>query len=115
MRGGCDLSWRCWSSAAYTTTLGLTHLFPITAHRGAWLATCSAIRMCGSAYTVTRVSLRPSTGPLDRPEPFGRDRAAMRSVNCSSAGCYNSMLNKWLEYCLELGHSLAIRVTLRAR
>jgi len=43
--------------------------------------------------------------PVDRPEPFGRN-PLQAERELEHRWVHNNMLNKWLEYCLELGHSL---------
>jgi hypothetical protein len=44
--------------------------------------------------------------PHDRPEPYGRF-PAQTERELEQRWLHNNMLNKWLEYCLDLGHSLA--------
>jgi uncharacterized protein YqiB (DUF1249 family) len=43
--------------------------------------------------------------PADQPEPYGRHPGAA-GRELEQRWLFNNMLNKWLEYCLELGHSL---------
>jgi uncharacterized protein YqiB (DUF1249 family) len=44
--------------------------------------------------------------PADRPEPFAGD-AVQAERELQHRWACNNMLNKWLEYCLDLGHSLS--------
>jgi uncharacterized protein len=103
--GGCDLKLTVLEQCAYTTTLGLTHLFHDPAAVGAGLATFLSypdvrIRVYGDARMA-----QAQHWPADRPEPFG-SQPAQTERELEQRWLHNNMLNKWLEYCLELGHSL---------
>jgi uncharacterized protein len=104
--GGCDLKLNVLEQCPYTTTLGLTHLFHDPAAVGAGLETFLSypdvrIRVYGDARMA-----QAQHWPADRPEPFGID-AARTERELEQRWLHNNMLNKWLEYCLDLGHSLA--------
>jgi uncharacterized protein len=103
--GGCDLRLTVLEQCRYTTTVGLTHMFRDTGAVGPGLETFLTypdvrIRVYGDARLA-----QAQHWPVDRPEPYGRDpRAAGRELE--QRWLFNNMLNKWLEYCLDLGHSL---------
>ncbi len=104
--GGCDLRLTVLEQCPYTTTLGLTHLFHDPAAVGAGLATFLSypdvrIRVYGDARMA-----QAQHWAADQPEPFGRD-LAQAERELEQRWLHNNMLNKWLEYCLDLGHSLA--------
>jgi uncharacterized protein YqiB (DUF1249 family) len=102
---GCDLRLTVLEQCAYTTTLGLTHLFhdPATATPAlATLLSYPDVRV--RVYCDARMA-QAQHWPADRPEPFGCD-AAQAERELAQRWAYNNMLNKWLEYCLDLGHSL---------
>jgi uncharacterized protein YqiB (DUF1249 family) len=103
--GGCDLKLTVLEQCPYTTTLGLTHLFHDPAAVGAGLATFMSypdvrIRVYGDARMA-----QAQHWAADRPEPYGRQLAQMER-ELEQRWLHNNMLNKWLEYCLDLGHSL---------
>jgi uncharacterized protein YqiB (DUF1249 family) len=89
----------------YTTTLGLTHLFHDPGAVGPGLVTFLTypdvrIRVYGDARMA-----QAQHWPMAQPEPYGRDPGhAGRELE--QRWLFNNMLNKWLEYCLDLGHSL---------
>jgi uncharacterized protein YqiB (DUF1249 family) len=104
--GGCDLKLTVLEQCPYTSTLGLTHLFHDPAAVGAGLATFLSypdvrIRVYGDARMA-----QAQHWAADRPEPFGSAPAQMER-ELEQRWLHNNMLNKWLEYCLDLGHSLA--------
>lgn len=104
--GGCDLKLVVLEQCAYTTTLGLTHLFRDPAAVGEGLATFLSypdVRI--RVYADARMA-QAQHWPADRPEPYGRD-PLQAERELAQRWLHNTMLNKWLEYCLELGHSLA--------
>ncbi len=106
--GGCDLRLTVLEQCPYTTTLGLTHLFHDPAAVGAGLATFLSypdvrIRVYGDARMA-----QAQHWPADRPEPYGR-LPAQTERELEQRWLHNTMLNKWLEYCLDLGHSLTVR------
>jgi uncharacterized protein YqiB (DUF1249 family) len=103
--GGCDLRLTVLEQCRYTTTIGLTHLFHDPEVVGPGLETFLTypdvrIRVYGDARLA-----QAQHWPADRPEPFGRDPAAA-GRELEQRWLFNNMLNKWLEYCLDLGHSL---------
>jgi uncharacterized protein YqiB (DUF1249 family) len=103
---GCDLKLTVLEQCAYTTTLGLTHLFHDPATATPELATLLSypdVRV--RVYCDARMA-QAQHWPADRPEPFGGD-PAQAERELAQRWLYNNMLNKWLEYCLDLGHSLA--------
>jgi uncharacterized protein YqiB (DUF1249 family) len=103
---GCDLQLRVLEQCAYTTTLGLTHLFhdPAAARPGHdALLSYPDVRV--RVYCDARLA-QAQHWPADRPEPFASD-PAQAERELEQRWLYNNMLNKWLEYCLDLGHSLA--------
>ena len=70
---GCDLKLTVLEQCAYTTTLGLTHLFHDQARSGPGLATLLSypdVRV--RVYCDARLA-QAQHWPSDRPEPFGRD------------------------------------------
>ncbi|MEO6080326.1 MAG: DUF1249 domain-containing protein [Steroidobacteraceae bacterium] len=102
---GCDLKLTVLEQCAYTTTLGLTHLFHEPAMAAAELATLVSypdVRV--RIYCDARLA-QAQHWPADRPEPIARD-ALHAERELEQRWLYNNMLNKWLEYCLDLGHSL---------
>lgn len=104
--GGCDLKLAVLEQCPYTTTIGLTHLFHDPQAVGDGLATFLSypdvrIRVYGDARMA-----QAQHWPADRPEPYGRV-PAQAERELEHRWLHNIMLNKWLEYCLELGHSLA--------
>ena len=103
--GGCDLRLAVVEQCAYTTTLCLTHLFHDHDAVGPGLATFLTypdVRV--RVYCDARLA-QAQHWPADRPEPFGRD-PHQSERELEHRWVHNTMLNKWLEYCLELGHSL---------
>jgi hypothetical protein len=104
--GGCDLRLTVMEQCPYTTTLALTHLFHDPLAAGPGLATFLSypdvrIRVYGDARLA-----QAQHWPADQPEPYGtHPGAAERELE--QRWLFNNMLNKWLEYCLDLGHSLA--------
>lgn len=105
--GGCDLKLAVLEQCAYTTTLGLTHLFHDHAAVGAGLATFLTypdVRV--RVYCDARLA-QAQHWPSDRPEPFGRN-PLQAERELEHRWVHNNMLNKWLEYSLDLGHSLKI-------
>jgi uncharacterized protein len=104
--GSCDLRLSVLEQCAYTTTVGLTHLFhdPAAATGGmATLLTYPDVRV--RIYTDARMA-QAQHWPADQPEPCSsHPRQAERELE--QRWLHNNMLNKWLEYCLELGHRLA--------
>ena len=104
--GGCDLKLAVLEQCPYTTTLGLTHLFRDPGAVGEGLATFLSypdVRI--RVYADARMA-QAQHWPADRPEPYGR-LPAQAERELEHRWLHNIMLNKWLEYCLELGHSLA--------
>jgi uncharacterized protein len=103
---GCDLKLTVVEQCAYTVTLGLTHLFHDPAAARSELTTLLTypdVRV--RVYCDARLA-QAQHWPADRPEPFAGDPLrAERELQHRWA--YNNMLNKWLEYCLDLGHSLS--------
>jgi uncharacterized protein len=105
VHGGCDLRLVVLERAAYTITLSLTHLFdqPPPARAGA-AAVLSYPDVRVRAYCDAR--LVQAQNWVDGPQAMGGARTdAEREMH--QRWMFNSMLNKWLEYCLELGHRLA--------
>jgi uncharacterized protein YqiB (DUF1249 family) len=103
--GGCDLKLVVIEQCPYTTTLGLTHLFRDPGAVGPGLSTFLTypdVRV--RVYCDARLA-QAQHWPAQRPEPFGRD-TAQSERELEHRWIHNTMLNKWLEYCLELGHSL---------
>jgi uncharacterized protein len=103
---GCDLKLTVQEQCAYTTTLGLTHLFhdpSVAAPELATLLSYPDVRV--RVYCDARLA-QAQHWPADRPEPFATS-AAHAERELAQRWLYNNMLNKWLEYCLDLGHSLA--------
>lgn len=104
--GSCDLKLTVLEQCPYTTTIGLTHLFhdPAAAAPGMdALVTYPDVRI--RIYTDARMA-QAQHWPAGQPEPCSSDpRQAERELQ--QRWVHNNMLNKWLEYCLELGHRLA--------
>ena len=103
--GGCDLKLLVLEQCAYTTTIGLTHLFHDHGSVGPGLATFLTypdVRV--RVYCDARLA-QAQHWRVDRPEPFGRN-ALQAERELEHRWVHNNMLNKWLEYCLDLGHSL---------
>jgi len=89
----------------YTSTLGMTHVFRDRAAVGPGLATFLTypdVRV--RIYRDARMA-QAQHWPLDRPEPYGR-HPGEAGRELQQRWLFNNMLNKWLDYCLDLGHSL---------
>lgn len=104
--GACDLKLTVLEQCPYTTTLGLTHLFHEPAVAGTNMsALLSYPEVRIRVYTDARMA-QAQHWPADQPEPHAaHPLRAERELE--QRWLHNKMLNKWLEYCLELGHSLA--------
>jgi uncharacterized protein YqiB (DUF1249 family) len=103
---GCDLKLTVVERGAYTVTLGLTHLFHDPAAARPELATLLSypdVRI--RVYCDARLA-QAQHWRADRPEPFAGD-GLRAERELQHRWDYNNMLNKWLEYCLDLGHSLS--------
>ena len=103
---GCDLKLTVVERGAYTVTLGLTHLFHDPAAARPELATLLSypdVRI--RVYCDARLA-QAQHWRADRPEPFAGD-GVRAERELQQRWDYNNMLNKWLEYCLDLGHSLS--------
>jgi uncharacterized protein YqiB (DUF1249 family) len=104
--GGCDLKLTVLEQCPYTTILGLTHLFHDPSAVGPGLETLLTypdVRV--RVYTDARMA-QAQHWPADQPEPIAsHPLEAERELQ--QRWLHNNMLNKWLEYCLDLGHSLA--------
>ncbi len=104
--GGCDLRLTVLEQCPYTTTVSLTHLFHDATAVGPGLQTFLTypdVRI--RVYTDARMA-QAQHWPADQPEPCsGNPAQAEREL--AQRWLHNNMLNKWLEYCLELGHRLA--------
>jgi uncharacterized protein YqiB (DUF1249 family) len=103
--GGCDLRLSVLENAAYTTTLSLTHVFgqgPPPEAGAVTLLTYPDIRV--RAYCDARLVQAQHWVEGHEPYHGGDTRRAERELHQRWA--YNVMLNKWLEYCLDLGHRL---------
>lgn len=101
---GCALRMRVLERSAYTVTLNLTHLFD--AHGAAptpELATYPDVELrvyCDARLVQAREWAElPPGAPADQPARVGDRELRQRWT-------YNIMLNKWLDYCLEVGHRL---------
>jgi uncharacterized protein len=110
VRGGCDLRLVVLEQSVYTTTIGLTHIFEKGAAVGEGLQTFQT-------YPDVRVRLYCDAGlaqaqhwPLGQPEPLAA-QPLLAERELAQRWQYNNMLNKWLEYCLDLGHSLVYPVS----
>lgn len=104
--GGCDLRLLVLEQCPYTTTLGLTHLFhdPAAAGPGMQaLLTYPDVRV--RVYTDARMA-QAQHWPAGQPEPCA-SHPLRAERELEQRWLHNNMLNKWLEYCLELGHQLA--------
>jgi uncharacterized protein len=103
---GCDLRLVVLDNAAYTTTLSLTHVFGASRPEGAEaqpLLTYPDVRV--RAYCDARLVQAQYWPEGQEPYNGGKPRQAERELHQRWA--YNTMLNKWLEYCLDLGHRLS--------
>jgi uncharacterized protein YqiB (DUF1249 family) len=103
--GGCDLKLTVVEQCPYTTTLGLTHLFRDAAAVGPGLATFQTypdVRV--RVYADARMA-QAQHWPADQPEPWA-SHPLRAERELEQRWLYNNMLNKWLEYCLDLGHRL---------
>jgi len=102
--GGCDLRLVVLERAAYTVTLNLTHLFDQVPPAGddlSELLTYPDVRV--RVYCDARLVQAQHWADVPPPVPAGR-MSAEREMH--QRWMFNNMLNKWLEYCLELGHRL---------
>jgi uncharacterized protein YqiB (DUF1249 family) len=103
--GGCDLRLVVLENAAYTTTLNLTHVFSkaLPWHADATpLVTYPDVRV--RAYCDARLVQAQHWPEGEQPNRSNNPRQMERELHQRWA--YNIMLNKWLEYCLDLGHQL---------
>jgi uncharacterized protein len=101
--GSCDLQLQVLESAAYTTTLSLTHLFDPS--DGGPLP--QALQTYPDVRVRVYCDARLAQAQHWRDEPkaaVAGSTAAERELH--QRWSQNIMLNKWLEYCLDLGHSL---------
>jgi uncharacterized protein YqiB (DUF1249 family) len=104
--GACDLKLTVLEQCPYTTTLGLTHLFHDPAAVGPELRTLLTypdVRV--RVYTDARMA-QAQHWPADQPEPCA-SHPLQAERELEQRWLHNNMLNKWLEYCLDLGHRLA--------
>jgi uncharacterized protein len=102
--GGCDLRLVVLERAAYTVTLSLTHLFdqpPPAPKNLPELLSYPDVRV--RVYCDARLVQAQHWADGPRLTTVART-GAEREMH--QRWVYNSMLNKWLEYCLELGHRL---------
>jgi uncharacterized protein YqiB (DUF1249 family) len=102
--GGCDLRLVVLERAAYTITLNLTHLFHQEPPAGAEVAALLSypdvrVRVYCDARLVQ--AQHWADGP---PAAAASRMSAEREMR--QRWQFNNMLNKWLEYCLDLGHRL---------
>jgi uncharacterized protein YqiB (DUF1249 family) len=100
---GCDLHLRVLERSAYTLTLNLTHVF-----RGFTPAGARPVELC--TYPDVRVRVYCDARLVQAQEwadsPAAGAVAARVDRELHLRWSYNMMLNKWLEYCLDLGHRL---------
>jgi uncharacterized protein YqiB (DUF1249 family) len=104
--GSCDLRLTVLEQCPYTTTLGLTHLFHDPAAAGPQMQTLLTypdVRV--RLYTDARMA-QAQHWPADQPEPVA-SHPLQAERELQQRWVHNNMLNKWLEYCLDLGHRLA--------
>ena len=104
--GACDLRLSVLEQCPYTTTLGLTHLFhdpAAVAPRHETLLTYPDVRV--RIYSDARMA-QAQHWPADQPEPCA-SHPLQAERELEQRWLHNNMLNKWLEYCLDLGHRLA--------
>jgi uncharacterized protein YqiB (DUF1249 family) len=104
--GSCDLRLTVIEQCPYTTTLALTHLFhdPAAVEPGMQtLLTYPDVRV--RLYTDARMA-QAQHWPADQPEPVA-SHPLQAERELQQRWVHNNMLNKWLEYCLDLGHRLA--------
>ena len=104
--GSCDLRLTVLEQCPYTTTVGLTHVFhdrSAVAPGHETLLTYPDVRI--RVYSDARMA-QAQHWPADQPEPCSSNpQQAERELE--QRWLHNNMLNKWLEYCLDLGHRLA--------
>ena len=101
--GGCDLRLVVLERAAYTVTLSMTHLFDGAppGRQGSVLLSYPDVRV--RVYCDARLVQAQHWADTAPVAPPGR-MIAEREMH--QRWMFNNMLNKWLEYCLELGHRL---------
>jgi uncharacterized protein len=106
IKAGCDLKLVVVETSAYTVTIGLTHLFhDPTAARPEMAELLSYPDVRIRLYCDARLA-QAQHWPADQPEPFAA-LPALAERELQQRWAYNNMLNKWLEYCLDLGHTLS--------
>jgi len=93
---GCDLRLQVFERSPYTLTLGLTHAFGPQAP--AELATFPDVRL--RVYCDARLVQAQEWAGMEAPGAPGSRPDRELLLRWSG----NMMLNKWLEYCLDLGH-----------
>ena len=100
---GCDLHLRVLERSAHTLTLNLTHVF-----RSATPADVRPAELC--TYPDVRVRVYCDARLVQAQEwaemPSAAALAGRPDRELHLRWSYNMMLNKWLEYCLDLGHRL---------
>jgi uncharacterized protein len=104
--GGCDLKLVVLDNAAYTTTLNLTHVFGEALPgciEAVPLLTYPDVRI--RAYCDARL-VQAQYWPEGQ-EPCNGENLRQAERELHHRWAYNTMLNKWLEYCLDLGHRLS--------
>lgn len=104
VQDGCSLRVRVVERSPYTVTLSLTHVFgdrPGAPDDAAAPATYPDVLL--RVYCDARLVQAQEWAEQPEHEAPPRGRAA-RDRELHQRWSYNIMLNKWLEYCLELGH-----------
>jgi uncharacterized protein YqiB (DUF1249 family) len=102
--GACDLRLLVLERAAYTVTLSLTHLFDTLPAVGADVSPLLSypdVRV--RAYCDARL-VQAQHWADGAPVVAATRAGSEREMH--QRWVFNSMLNKWLEYCLDLGHRL---------
>jgi uncharacterized protein YqiB (DUF1249 family) len=99
VEGDCDLALRVIERSPYTTQLELTYLFG----EGAQVPSAPDMLLC----VYHDAKLVEARGWAPRHEhPILRDWRSAAGPALDQRWARNTMLNKWLEYCLERGHLL---------
>ena len=92
----CDLRLSVTERSPYTTSFDLTYLFDA--------GPAPPTRTCGYASTTTRGWSRPRNGRRSTATRGSRRMRGMAERELDQRWARNTMLNKWLEYCIDRGH-----------
>ena len=105
----CDLRLSVTERSPYTTSLDLTYLFP--ALDGATTYPDMRVRVYHDARLVEAQEWASSSDPQARQHPEHEVLRRLRGAaerELDQRWARNTMLNKWLEYCIDRGHGFRV-------